>query len=323
MSPYWNVSFFDFFPLFFSRVFQLLTGALAWKDLAPDEIQIFTLGLISIASALVGTLLVLKRMTMLANALSHTILLGIIIAYILLFLGTGGGMEINFQVLIVAALATGILTTLLTQILHQVMKLQEDASIGLVFTTLFALGIVFVTLYTRNAHIGLEVVMGNADALHLNDVKVAFGMALTSAVVVTLFFKEWKLICFDAGLATALRFRPALFSYLLMLLTSGTAISAFRAVGVLLFLAFLVGLPLTARLLSHNLRNVLLLSSLIGFLCTLFGVALARHFLTAHQMPFSTAGLVVTSIGGVFLLVLVMKPLRKMKITTEITESTE
>ncbi|NGX37418.1 MAG: Manganese transport system membrane protein MntB [Chlamydiae bacterium] len=323
MSPYWGATFFDFIPLFFSRIFQLLTGALAWKNLASDEIQIFTLGLISIASALVGTLLVLKRMTMLANALSHTILLGIVIAYILLFLGTGGGMQINFQILIVAALATGILTTLLTQILHQVMKLQEDASIGLVFTTLFALGIVFVTLYTRNAHIGLEVVMGNADALHLNDVKIAFGMALTSALVVTLFFKEWKLICFDTGLATALRYRPALFSYLLMLLTSGTAISAFRAVGVLLFLAFLVGLPLTARFLTHNLRKVLLLASVIGLFCTLFGVALARHFLTVYQMPLSTAGLVVTSIGGVFVIVLIVKPLRKIKKTTEITEATE
>ncbi len=307
MSPYWGKTFFQFFPLFFERLFLFLTGKLPWSQLASDEIQVFVLGLISIAAALIGTLLVLKRMTMLANSLSHTILLGIVIAYLLVFSKMGTELVINFPILIVAALVTGILTTLLTQFLHQVIKLQEDASIGLVFTTLFALGILLVTLYTRNAHIGVEIVMGNADALHFNDLKIASATALMNVFFILLFFKEWKLICFDQGLAASFGFRPAFFNYLLMLLTSATAISAFRAVGVVLFLAFLVGLPLTARLLSHHFRTNLLLSCAIGLICSLAAVALSRHLLTVYQMPISTAGLTVTLIGGAFLCALVFK----------------
>ncbi|NGX59067.1 MAG: Manganese transport system membrane protein MntB [Chlamydiae bacterium] len=302
MTPYHGADFFQFFALFFSRLF-------AFNTLASDEIQVFVLSLIAIASSLVGALLVLKKMTMLANSLSHTILLGIVIAYILLF-KTGSGMSINFQVLIIAALVTGIVTTLLTQILHRVIKLQEDASIGIVFTSLFALGILLVTLYTRNAHIGLEVVMGNADALHFDDLKVALGVAATNILIVTLFFKEWKLICFDQGLAASLGFRPSLYNYLLMLLTSATAISAFRAVGVLLFLAFLVGPPLTARLLTSNLRKLLFLSCSIGILSSLLAVGMARHLLTMFNLPLSTAGLVVTFIGVFFLLGVAVKLLR-------------
>lgn len=317
MSPYWGKDFFSFFPFFFHRCIQLLTGSLSWSELASDEIQIIVLGLVSIASALIGAFLVLKKMTMLANALSHTILLGIVVAYLLL--GAAGGITINFSVLMIAALVTGLLTSLFTQIFHQVIKLQEDASIGIVFTSFFALGIVLVTLYTRNAHIGLEVVMGNADALHLDDCKIAFAVALGNLFFVSLFFKEWKLVCFDPGLASSLGFRPSLFSYLLMFLTSLTAIAAFRAVGVLLFLAFLVGLPLTARLLTDRLRKMLIWGSLIGVLASICGVASARHFLTVYQMPLSTSGFVVSWIGGFFIIALlarqVVHSLRKYRIT--------
>ncbi|NGX38947.1 MAG: Manganese transport system membrane protein MntB [Chlamydiae bacterium] len=309
MNPYTGKTFFEFFPLFFHRLFLLCSGSLRFSELASDEIQVFTLGLIGIAASLVGTLLVLKKMTMLANSLSHTILLGIAIAYLFLFTTASRGIPINFSILLIASLVTGLLTTVLTQLLHQFFRLQEDASIGIVFTSLFALGIVIVTLFTRNAHIGLEVVMGNADALHLDDCKLAFAVVLCNFAVVTLFFKEWKLISFDAELATSLGFRPSLFNYLLMLVASATAISAFRAVGVLLFLAFLVGLPLTARLLSHNLRPMLFWASGIGLGCALIGVALSRHFLTAHQMPLSTAGLVVSLIGISFLIALLPRHL--------------
>ncbi len=303
MNPYSGLNFFQFFPVFFGRLFKIMNGA----ELASDEIQIFVLGLISIAAALIGTLLVLKRMSMLANSLSHTILLGIVVAYLLFASRAGEELGMNFSILIAAALVTGILTTVLTQFLNHVVKLQEDASIGLVFTTLFALGIILVTLYTRNAHIGLEVVMGNPDALHLNDLKIALGVALTNVLFIVLFFKEWKLVCFDQGLAVSLGVRPALYNYLLMLLTSATAISAFRAVGVLLFLAFLVGLPLTARLLTHNLRTMMLLSCGFGLLCSLFAVALARHFLTVYRAPLSTAGMVVVMIGLSFVVALLCR----------------
>lgn len=311
MNPYRGTDFFHFLGLFFSRL-------LSWKPLAPDEIQVFVLALIGIAASLVGTLLVLKRMTMLANSLSHTILIGIVAAYLLLF-KDGGGMPINLPVLIIASLVTGLLTTVLTQVLHQVIKLQEDASIGIVFTSLFAVGIVLVTLYTRNAHIGIEVVMGNADALHLDDVKLALGTALVNIAFIFLFFKEWKLVCFDGGLASSLGFRPSVFYYLLMFLTSATAICAFRAVGVMLFLAFLVGPSLTARLLSSNLKKILWISSGVAILSSLLSVATARHILTVYQFSLSTSGLAVTFIGCFFLLALAIRTMLVKKKPLELT----
>lgn len=293
MNPYRGVDFFQFFGVFFSRLFSL-------KALAPDEIQVFVLFLIGLAASLVGTLLVLKRMTMLANSLSHTILVGIVIAYLFLFKNSSG-MPINVSVLILASFITGLITTFLTQFLHQVIKLQEDASIGIVFTSLFALGIVLVTLYTRNAHIGIEVVMGNADALHFDDLKIAALAAALNISFIFIFFKEWKLVCFDQGLAASLGFRPTMFYYLLMFLTSATAISAFRAVGVMLFLAFLVGPPLIARLISTSLKKILWISIGISACASLVSVALARHILSVYQISLSTSGLAVSFIGFCFL----------------------
>jgi manganese/zinc/iron transport system permease protein len=309
MNPYSGKAFLDFFPLFFHRLFALLTGRLSYHKLASDEVQVYVLTLIALAAVLVGTLLVVKKMTMLANALSHTVLLGIVLAYLVLHAGAKGPLPISFPLLVLAALITGGLTTFLTQGIHQGMKLQEDASIGLVFSTLFALGIVLVTLYTRNAHIGLEVVMGNADALHLDDLKTALKVTLFTAFFVLILFKEWRLICFDPPLAKALGFRPQLFNYLLMLLASCVAISAFRAVGVILFLAFLVGLPLTARMFSYRLSTLLLWGGVLGFCTSLLAVATSRHFLTAFQMPLSTSGLCVCYIGLFFLLSLPCRPL--------------
>src|SRR5690242_11493237 len=177
MNPYWGKDFFGVIGLFFQRVASLFTGG----ALAPDEIQICVLSLVAIASATIGTFLVMKKMAMLANSLSHTVLLGIVISYLCLipFLPKEAlsGHGISVEILICASLITGLITTCLTQLLTSFFRLQEDASNGLVFTTLFALGIVLITALTRNAHIGTEAIMGNVDALHLNDVYMTLWIA--------------------------------------------------------------------------------------------------------------------------------------------------
>lgn len=309
MNPYWGKNFFSFLLLFFERAGKLLFGMLSWKDLAPDEIQIYVLALIAIASVLIGTFLILKKMTMLANALSHTILLGIISAYLLLFIGRAHQLGINFTVMLLGAFIAAVLTTLLTEFLHQVVRLQEDASIGLVFTSLFAFSIILATLYTKNTHIGLEVIMGNVDALHFDDLKIAFFVSFINSLFIILFFKEWKLISFDSALASSLGFSPKIFNYFLMFLTSITAIASFRAVGVLLFLSLLVGPAQTARLLTNSLSKLLVWGCIIGFSVALFGVALSRHFLSIYYIPLSTSGLVVCLIGIIFFSVVFFRSL--------------
>jgi len=304
-NPYTDLSFGEFFWQLILRLSQFLQGKLAFHQMASDEIQIAVLCGIAASSALVGTFLVLRKMTMLANSISHTILAGIVVAYIIFpdSHGHGGEGVLNIQAMLAAALAMGVLTAFLTEFLTKVARLQEDASTGIVFTTLFSIGIILVTLLTRNAHIGTEAVMGNVDALHINDCKLVYAILLGNLFLCFLFFKEYKITAFDSGLARALGISPVFYNYLLMTQVSATSIGAFRAVGVLMVLAFLTGPVLTARLLTDRLGSMLGYAVGIGCLASVIGVALARHILTIYGAALSTAGLVVCVIVALFVIV--------------------
>jgi manganese/zinc/iron transport system permease protein len=297
VNPYWGQNFFGFFVILFKR----LTGQLPLSQMASDEVQLLVLMGVALATVLLGSFLSLKKMTMMANSLSHTTLLGIVIAY-LLFFSPEADLSINTTILFVSALISAILTTLLTELVRDLLKLQEDAAIGLVFTTLFALGIILVTVFTRNSHIGVEVITGNVDALHVEDIRLVWGAAILNLVLIGLFFRQWVMTAFDEKLSFSLGIPTKTFHYLLMFLTALTLIAAFRAVGVLLVLSFLVGPTLIARQWTHRLRSLLLVGIGIGIISAIFGVALSRHFLSVNHMPLSTGGLVVTLISVLYLL---------------------
>lgn len=308
-NPYHGLSFWEFIFQFIQRLGALFTGQLSFQELASDEIQVFVLMGVAISSALVGCFLVLRKMTMLANSLSHTILMGIVLAYFLTCISspTEDGHKDSIapmQIMLFAAMITGFLTAFLTEFLTKTVKLQEDASTGLVFTSLFALGVILVTVLTRDAHIGTEAVMGNVDALHRQDLFWVYVIVALNLVLVTLFFKEFKLTTFDQGLAYAMGFSPFLFNYLLMAQVSATTITSFRAVGVLLVLAFMTGPPLAARLLTHRLKTMLVWAACLGSLSALIGVALTRHILTIYGIALSTSGVVVCTILILYLAVL-------------------
>lgn len=309
-NPYHGKTFWEFILLYLQRMGALITGSLSFQQLASDEIQVLVLMGVAVSSALVGTFLILRRMTMLANSLSHTILMGIVLAFFLSSFSShseeGHASHLApMQTMLFAALVTGFLTSFLTEFLVKTGKLQEDASTGLVFTSLFALGIILVTILTRDAHIGTEAVMGNADALHSSDLFWVSIIVACNVALFTLFFKEFKLTTFDPGLAYAMGFSPVLFNYLLMAQVSATSITSFRAVGVLLVLAFMTGPPLSARLLTHRLNRVLLLAVAFGSLCALAGVALTRHVLTVYGVALSTSGIVVCAIALLYLVIIV------------------
>ncbi len=310
MNPYGGQDFFEFFAVFFSRLYAFVTGNLSFYELASDEIQMGVLSLVAASCSLIGSFLVLKKMTMLANSLSHTILLGIVVS-LLLVRGSLEDLEaMSLTHLFVASILAALLTSVLTQWMTQVMRLQEDASIGLVFTTLFAFSVVLVTAFTRSTHLGVEAIMGHSDALHLHNLKLAGVVLLVDLVVMIVFFKEFVITTFDKGLTQSLGFSPTLMNHLLMVLTAGTVVAAFRAVGVLLVLALIVGPVLTARLLTHRLKTLIVASMGIGSLAAIMGVATSRHMLTVYNAPLSTAGLVVCMIGLFYLLTLVSVSLR-------------
>src|SRR5438445_5406420 len=153
-NPYYDTNFFQFFVTALMRLIAFCSGASL--SLATDELQILVLVLIAISTALVGTFLVLRKMTMLANALSHTILAGVVLAYFVHKWLHAGPESFDFShllpsdaLLLLAALIMAFLTTFLTELLVTKMKLREDASCGIVFTFLFALGVILVTFLSR------------------------------------------------------------------------------------------------------------------------------------------------------------------------------
>jgi manganese/zinc/iron transport system permease protein len=215
--------------------------------------------------------------------------------------------------MLIASLVTGLLTAFLTEFLTKTVRLQEDASTGLVFTSLFALGIILVTLLTRNAHIGTEVVMGNVDALHIDDLKLVYAVVAVNIFFFTLFFKEFKITTFDPGLSVAFGLSLPFFNYLLMAQVSATAIAAFRAVGVLMVLTFMTGPVLISRLFMHDLKRMILLSIVVGCFSAILGVAISRHILSVYDIALTTSGIVVCTIVVLYILALIIAPLCKTK----------
>ena len=257
-NPYTGQNFIGFFITLLQRISGYFLGNLQNNSLATDEIQLIVLIGVAACAGMVGTFLVLRKMTMMANAISHTILVGIVLAYF----ATHTSIEtidnhgpINIEAMLLASLGMGILTVVLTQLLTRYGSLQEDASIGIVFTTLFALGIVLVTLLTRNTHVGSEVIMGNVDSLNKEDGKLVFWVMGLNLLLLLLFFKEFAITAFDAGLASALGISTLFFNFLLVIQTSATIVGALRAVGVLMVLTFIVAPPLIARWLTDNLTS--------------------------------------------------------------------
>ena len=135
---------------------------------------------------------------------------------------------------------------------------------------------------------GIEAVMGNVDALQMEDCKLVYVVLAINVLIFSLFYKEFQLTTFDPAFAIAMGFSVTFFNYLLMAQVSITTISAFRAVGVLMVLAFITGPPLTARLLTDDLKKMLLLACGFGAMASILGVALSRHILTAYGIALTT-----------------------------------
>lgn len=297
MNPYSGIDFIQFLYVFVMRCGQFLMGKLSHNSLVSDEIQIIVLVGVGVIASIMGTLLVVRKTTMLANALSHTVLLGIVISYLIFFQsGLPHGLSIDIKTMLMSATIAAVITSFLTEFFHKAFQLRQDVSIGLVFTMLFALSITLVTIFSRNAHIGIEMIMGNVDALHLDDIKIVYSALGIIGMVVLAFFREIYMTTFDSTFSSSVGISSKFFHYLIVITTSMVIMCAFRCVGFVLVLALLVGPPLIARLIVHRLREIIYVSASlsIGFaICT---VAISRHIFSTIKTPLSTSGIMITLI---------------------------
>ena len=276
--------------------------------MSPEVVIVLTGVLVAAACSLAGSFLVLRRLSLVGDAISHTALLGIVLGALL----TGG---VTGPPTIIGATAIGLLTVALIELLTRSGLVKEDAAIGLVFPALFALGVVLVSRYAGNVHLDVEHVLYGEiafapfDTLEIAGVELGpralwtlGGIALVNLLFILVCYKELKLATFDAGLAAALGLSPAVLHYGLMAIVSLTTVGAFDAVGAILVVAFLIVPPTTAYLLTDRLPLLLALAVATGALSAIGGYLLAR------LLDASIAGAMATVTGLFFALAFLFAP---------------
>jgi manganese/zinc/iron transport system permease protein len=277
------------------------------------ELIVITTGLlVAAACALIGSFLVLRNMAMMADAISHAILPGLVAAY---FLARGPNLLAGF----LGATAAGMLTVTLVELLYRSGRVKEDSAIGIVFPGMFALGTLLVSRFFANVHLDADAVLygeiafapfepllveigGATYDLGAQSLWVMGSLLVLNLTFVLLLYKELKLATFDPGLAAALGFSPALIHYLLMLMVSVTTVGAFAAVGAILVIALLIVPAATAYLLTDRLPRLIGLAVLVGVASAVGGYYLAV------LIDASIAGAMATVAGLLFLSALLAAP---------------
>jgi len=268
---------------------------------------ILTGALVAATCGIAGCFLVLRRMAMVGDAISHSVLPGIVIAFLI------SGSRDSLLMLLGAA-ALGLVTVFLIQLFHQ-SGVQSDASIGVVFTALFAVGVILVSLYTRDIDLDLDCVLYGEiayvpwDTLQWGGVdigpKAVWGVGtalLLTAGVIAAFYKQFKICAFDPALAAAVGIPVALFHYLLMGLVSVSTVASFESVGAILVVGMLVIPPATAYLLTESLGRMIVYSVAIGCASSVLG------YYVAVLLDASIAGSMISAAGALFLLALLFSP---------------
>lgn len=228
---------------------------------------------VGILCAVVGSYLLVQSLALLGDAISHSLLPGLAIAYML-------GLN-----LLVGAFVAGLLSALLIQWIRSASPLKPDAAMGIVFSAFFALGILLITLIQRRARIDLNhFLFGNLLGVNAVDVLTVVGITLLVLGLVALFFKELTFYSFDPLGAKAAGLPTERLGWGLMVLTSLTLVASMKAVGVLLVLAMLITPAATAYLVVPRLHQVMLLGSLFGVSASLLGMY-ASYYLNVASGP--------------------------------------
>lgn len=273
------------------------------------QIEILIIAILTSAScALVGSFLVLRGMAMMSDAISHTILLGIVLAFFIT-------KDLTSPFLIVGAAIIGVLTVVLVEMLQKTRLVSEDSSIGTIFPLLFSIGIILISMYAGNIHLDTDAVLlgelafAPFERLVINDldlgaksIYIMGAILLIDLLYVLIFYKELKLVTFDPLLAASIGIFPALIHYSLMTLVSLTTVGAFNAVGAILVVALMIVPASTAFFLVEDLKSMLFFSVGFSILGSVAG------FIVAFNLDISIAGSIAVMSGIIFAIVFILSP---------------
>jgi len=303
----------------------------AWTYL--DTGMVVTAALAAMACALPGNFLLLRRQSMMGDALSHTVLLGVVGAYLVTqgllsagWISPDSLPKFQYTLLFAAAILTGVLTAVLTELIRKMGRVDSSAALGVVFTSFFALGLLLIRTAADHVHIDPDCVLfGHAETVVLEtwrDTRIplaaissGFSLIVTGSLVVC-FFKELRVSAFDSQMAQASGIPSGFIHYASMAVTATTLVAAFESVGSVLVIAMLIVPPATANLLTNRLESMVLISLLVAAASAVVGHVAA---ITIPPIVFSrlgfpsvtdanSAGMMAVAAGGLFVLAILFSP---------------
>ena len=253
-----------------------------------------------ISCSLIGTFLVLRRLSMMVDAITHTVFLGIVLAFLVT-------KDLNSPWLIIGATAMGVGTVYAVEWMQRRRYIRPDAAIGIVFPFLFAVAIVLVTLFGKHIHLDVDTaILGDLafatfqrftlGGYDVGPMLLWIGLLVCAINIIwiALFKKELVLITFDPVCAKVYQAMPIVMSYGLMTLTSLTTVASFQTVGAILVTGCMVGPPATAFMLVRSVKAMLLVSMCVSTIATTIGVALS------FLWDVSIGGMIATVIGCIY-----------------------
>ena len=285
-----------------------------------NDLHIILVGVLcAMACALPGVFLLLRRMSMMGDAISHAVLPGLAVAFLV------SGSRASWWMFFGAALA-GVLTALFTQWITKFGKVERGAAMGIVFTTLFAVGLLLIEQGAGNVDLDADCVLyGALEYTPLNLVTLfeteefliqiphaalVIGSALLlNILIIGIFYKELTLASFDPGLAETQGFRPKVIHYLLMTMVAVTTVAAFEAVGSIIVIAMLIVPPATAFLITRRLPLLIVLSLALAAASAILGHLSSQILPALLRLPETmSSGMMATTSGFLFLLVWLFGP---------------
>jgi manganese/iron transport system permease protein len=247
--------------------------------------------LVGLLCAVVGSYLMVQRLALLGDAISHSVLPGLAISFML-----GGN-------IFVGAFIAGVLSTMAIAVIRTRSPIKEDAAMGIVFSAFFALGVTLITVIQKDNKIDLNhFLFGNILGVTGDEVRDTAIIAAIVLIIVVLLYKELLFYTFDPLGAQAAGLPVNRLNFGLMLLIALTIVASMKAVGVILVLSLLITPGATAYLLVKRLHEVMILGAVIGVISSISGMYLSYFY----NLPSGPA--IVLVVSGLFVLALLFSP---------------
>lgn len=255
--------------------------------------------MVGIICGVIGSFIVLRGMALMGDAISHAILPGVAISYML---------GINY---FYGAVLTGILTAFGIGAITQNSRIKSDSSIGLVFSAFFALGIILINR-AKSATDLTQILFGNVLAVRNSDMWLTLAIGSLVLLVVIIFYKELLVSSFDETMAAAYGLPTRLIHYAIMFLLTLVTVASLQTVGVILVVSLLITPASTAYLLTNRLSIMVILSAIFGAMSAVIGL----YFSFLYNMPSGPVIALVTT--ALFILAFLFSPkqgllVRKLK----------